>query len=165
MDVKKLKLFNNIILLSNKNVNKDIMHLGNTELLLKYLRQNLLLVSEIKKNRFKFKPRVVICFSDSYLMELATLIKTEIFIEKKAYYQVSVMESKDFYMNVPQDTKLVVFVGKVDSKYMSFCLLQKIFLINVVFPKLYDKTNIYNLPFRLDHLSALIWVLLLYRNI
>lgn len=167
MDAKKLEIFNNIVLLSNKKISRNILHIDNTESVIKHLRQNRLLISQGKKSRLKWetKFRIVICFSDLYLIELATLIKSKIFFEKNARYDISIMESKDFYMNIPHDIKLVVFIGKIDSRYISFCLHQEIFLINVVLSTFYNKTDVYNLPFKIDNLSALVWILLFYKNI
>lgn len=163
MNAKKLEIFNNIVLLSNKNVSQNILYINDIESTIKYLRQNRLLLSQIKKDRLK--SRFIICFSDSYLVELAILIKSKLFFEKRIHYEVNIMESKDFYMNVPNDIKLVVFIGKLDPKYISFCLSHKILLINVVSSKFYNKLNIYNLPFNINELSTLIWILLFYKNI
>lgn len=165
MQIKKLEIFNNIILLSNKKINKDILHLDNGEIVLSYLRQNALLLSNAQTDDRGLKSRIVICISDPYLTELATLVKEELFEFQKDRYQINILESKDFYMEIPKDVKLVIFVGQVENKYARYCLAHDILLINVVSPKFCDKSNVYYLPFKIDNLSSLIWLLLFYKNI
>jgi hypothetical protein len=169
MNLKKLEIFNNIVLLSDKKIDKSAVFINNVESTIKYLRQNRIMVSQLKKNHLKFhlkiKPRIILCFSDPYLAELAILVKSEIFFEKNNEYQITVMESKDFYMTIPKDIKLVVFLGNLNPKYVSFCLSHKILLINLVSLKHCNKASVYNLPFEINNLSSLIWMLLFYKNI
>lgn len=165
MQIKKLEIFNNIILLSNKKIHKDVLRLNNSELMLSYLRQNTFLMEEVKKDGRWFKSRILICVSDPYLTELAILIKKELFEIQNEKYEINVIESKDFYMEVPRDVKLVIFIGKIEAKMATYCLANEILLLNVISIKFSNRNGVYYLPFQIDNLSALIWILLFYKNI
>ncbi len=173
MEFKKLELFNSIVLLSNKKINKDILRLDNVELVLNHLRQNALLISQAKKKLVKWsKSRVVICISDPYLTDLAIFVKQQLFdlnLEVsdvyKLDYEINIMESKDFYMKIPQDVKMVIFIGELEKKYIRYCLANEILLVSVFSSvAIINKRDVYYLPIQIDNLAVLIWFLLLLKN-
>jgi len=171
MEFKKLELFNNIVLLSNKKINKDTLRLDNVQLAVSNLRQNALLISQ-SKNEFDKWSRVVLCFSDPYLADLAIFIKQQLLEDDsevsnacKLDYEINIMESKDFYMKTLRDVRMVVFLGKLEKKCLRYCLANDILLVSVSSSvEVMDKGDVYYYPLEIDKLASLIWLLLFFKN-
>jgi len=168
MAIKKLELFQNICLITDKVMIKDTLHLGNLEVFLSFLHQHCLLLEEAKQENYKnpSRSKIVISISDPYLAELGTLIKDELFfIEQEIDAKIVVIESKEFFMAKVDEVGLVIFVGEVEKKYAQYCLANNILLLSVVSSGYFNKSNVYRMPFNVNDLATLIWFFLFTKNI